>query len=788
MSIPPRSDQWVTRYGHWVLRWRIPVILGSLLMAFGAGFGAQRLTFSQDYRLFFGPQNPQLQAYDGLQRIYTKNDNLMFVVTPPYGEVFTPEALQAIRELTAEAWKLPFANRVDSVTNFQHTRAVGDDLWVGDLISDPMAITPIELAQARAVALAEPALRNRIISESGAVTGVNVTLQIPEETGQTIGDMVVAARGLAAEFEERYPGTEIRLTGTAALNNAFAESSESDMATLLPLMFLAIAVTMWFLLRSVSGTIATLAVVALSAITAMGLAGWMGFQITPPVASAPTMILTLAVADSIHVLVTMLNEMRHGRGKQDAIVESLRVNFSPVFLTSFTTAIGFLSMNFSDSPPFRDLGNITAMGVVAAWFFSILLLPALMSVLPVRVKSAEEEPAVQMGRFADFVVRRRRALLWGSTAFALALVALIPLNELNDQFVKYFDERVDFRRDTDYASANLTGIYQLEFSLDSGESGGIADPAYLAKLEEFTRWLETHPNVLQVTSFSQVMKRLNKSLHGDDPTWYRTPEQQDLAAQYLLLYEMSLPFGLDLNNQVNVDRSATRLIATMRDISAVELREAAAEAEQWLRDHARESMWTSAASTPLMFAHISERNIKSMLTGILLAIVLIAGCLILALRSVKFGLLSLIPNLLPAGMAFGLWGLFVGEIGIAISVVAGMTLGIVVDDTIHFLSKYLRARREKGLDPTASVRYAFSTVGRALVVTTIVLVAGFGVLSFSAFAVNSGMARLTLVAIVLALAADFTLLPALLMQTERSDIREAPSPAAAPRESPATAK
>lgn len=785
---PPRSDRWVTRYAQWVLRWRIPVILVSLLLAFGAGFGAQRLTFSQDYRLFFGPQNPQLQAYDALQRIYTKNDNLMFVVTPPHGEVFTPEALETVRQLTAEAWKLPFANRVDSITNFQHTRAVGDDLWVGDLFPDPMAMTPIALAEARQVALAEPALKNRIISETGAVTGVNVTLQIPEETEQTIGDMVAEARVLAAEFEERYPGTEIRLTGTAALNNAFAESSSSDMATLLPLMFLAIAVTMWFLLRSVSGTVATLAVVALSAITAMGLAGWMGFQITAPVASAPTMILTLAVADSIHVLVTMLNEMRHGRSKQEAIVESLRVNFSPVFLTSFTTAIGFLSMNFSDSPPFRDLGNITAMGVLAAWLFSLFLLPALMSFLPVRVKTAEEEPAVQMGRFADLVVRRRRPLLWGTSALALALIAFIPMNELNDQFVEYFDERVDFRRDTDYASANLTGIYQLEFSLDSGESGGIADPAYLAKIEEFTNWLEAHPKVLQVTSFSQVMKRLNKSLHADDPAWYRTPEQQDLAAQYLLLYEMSLPFGLDLNNQINVDRSATRLIATMRDISAVELREAAAEAEQWLRDNARESMWTAAASTPLMFAHISERNIKSMLTGILLAIVLIAGCLVVALRSLKIGLLSLIPNLLPAGMAFGLWGIFVGEIGIAISVVAGMTLGIVVDDSIHFLSKYLRARREKGLDPTESVRYAFSTVGRALVVTTIVLVAGFGVLSFSAFAVNSGMARLTLVAIVLALAADFTLLPALLMHMERKEIREAPSPAPARHESLVPAK
>jgi len=186
-------------------------------------------------------------------------------------------------------------------------------------------------------------------------------------------------------------------------------------------------------------------------------------------------------------------------------------------------------------------------------------------------------------------------------------------------------------------------------------------------------------------------------------------------------------------------------------------------AQAWLRANTPPRLHASGASPTIMFSHIGERNIKSMLLGTTAALILISIILVVALRSVKIGLLSLVPNLIPAALAFGAWGLAVGQVGLALSVVTGMTLGIVVDDTVHFLSKYLRARREKGLDAEDAVRYAFGTVGLALVVTSIVLITGFMVLAFSAFALNSNMALMTAVTILFALIADFLLLPPLLM-------------------------
>jgi predicted RND superfamily exporter protein len=472
---------------------------------------------------------------------------------------------------------------------------------------------------------------------------------------------------------------------------------------------------------------------------------------------------TMAIADSVHVLMNYVLSMRRGESKHDAMVDSIRVNMQPVFLTSVTTAIGFLSMNFSDAPPFHDLGNIVAMGVMIAFMLSVTFLPAVMMILPDRQKVQETISSRLMGRFAEFVIARRTRLLLIMGLGSLLLISFVPQNELNDDFVKYFSERIEFRRDADFASENLSGLYLISYSVNSGLEGGVSEPEFLRNIEEFANWYRSQPEVIHVNVLTDTFRRLNRSMHGDDPSWYQLPEQRELAAQYLLLYEMSLPYGLDLNNQINIDKSATRMTVMLRNMTTRSVLALEQRAQQWLRNNAPVAMHNEGASPTLMFSHIGARNIRSMLLGTTIALILISLILIFALRSLKIGLLSLIPNLIPAALAFGAWGIVVGQIGLALSVVTGMTLGIVVDDTVHFLSKYLRARREKGLNSQDAVRYAFNTVGLALVVTSIVLIAGFFVLTFSAFQLNSNMAFMTAVTIFFAIVADFLLLPPLLM-------------------------
>ncbi len=753
-------------FARWIVKWRFPVLIGSIMVMLAAGAGGRNLVFSDDYRDFFGEENPQLSAFEALQDIYTNTINILIVLEPTDGTVFTGPTLAAIEDLTVKSWQIPFASRVDALTNFQHVSADGDDLVVADLVANAESLDQDRLEEIKEIALAEPLLVKRVVSESGHVTGVNVTLQLPGQELDETARAVAYARQLASELEAENPNINTYLTGMAMLNNAFSENGIADMQKLVPLMYLGIILVMFFSLRSFTATGVTVVVIAASVVTAMGLAGWIGVRLTPPSAIAPTMIMTLAVADSIHILVSMLTGMRHGMNKREAIVDSLRINMQPVFLTSLTTSIGFLSMNFSDSPPFRDLGNITAVGVVFAFFFSVTMLPALLAILPIRSRVVEVDRVSLVDRFAEFVVRSHKGLLWGSAAIVVVFAVMVSRNELNDQFVDYFDSSIQFRVDSDFSSANLTGVYQIDFSVESGQSGGISEPEYLQTIQQFADWYREQPNVIQVVALPETMARLNKSMHGDDPAWHVLPDNRDLAAQYLLLYEMSLPYGLDLNNQINVDKSATRVTVIAGDITSRELRELSAAGRQWLIANGTPSMVSEGAGAAVMFSHISERNIKGMLTGTTVAFALVSIVLVIAFKSWKFGLLSLIPNLAPAVVAFGLWGVFVGRINIALSVVAAMTFGIVVDDTVHFLSKYFRARKEKGLGPEESVRYAFHTVGSAIVITSVILVVGFSILSFSAFDINASMGRLTAVTILLALLTEFFMLPPLLLRVE----------------------
>jgi len=787
-------DRIATRFTRGVLRFRWLVILAAVLGAVTIGSGAKNLEFASNYRVFFSDENPELVAFEDLQATYTKNDNFVFVLEPADGDAFSTDTLAAVESLTESAWQIPYAIRVDSISNFQHTYGVEDDLIVEDLFRDSSGMSADERARRGEVALAEPLLADQLVTTDGAVTAVNVVLQYPEKSITEVPEAVAFARDLRQQIETAHPNIDVSLTGVSMLNNAFAETGVSDLGTLIPIMFATILLLTLLILRSATATIATIGVILLSTMVGMGWAGFMGIKLTPISASAPTIILTLAIADSMHILIALRSAVRSGLAKSEAIVEAIRLNFLPVGVTSITTIIGFLALNFSDSPPFWHLGNITAVGIGAAWLFSITLLPALISILPYKVKqtAGDDRGERAMASIAEFVIRKPRRILIGLGAATLLLVTFIPSIDFNDQWTQYFDQRVEFRRDTDQALQHL-GMYPIEYSVPARESGGISEPEYLANLERLAGFLREQPEVVHVYSFSDIMKRLNKNLHGDDPSFYQTPNDREEAAQYLLLYELSLPYGLDLNDRVNIDKSATRITATLGDVDSIRTKRLLDATEVWMQDNLPVWMQAKPTSAQVMFTYIAERNVSNMVTGTIAAIAAIAVILMLALQSFRLGLLSLVPNGLPILATFGAWALIVGEVGFSVATVASISLGIIVDDTVHLLSKYVRARRERNGNAADAIRYAFKSVGVAIVVNTVILSAGFLVLLTSSFKVNADMGLLTALAIAFALILDFLFLPALLLlidkaqaNKETTGVPDMKSPIALPRPAAAT--
>ena len=566
----------------------------------------------------------------------------------------------------------------------------------------------------------------------------------------------------------RHPEIDFYLTGDIVMQRAFAQATQDDLEKLSPVVFLLIVGVAFAILRSISGAASMVVMILFSVATAMGLAGWNQTVFSPVNAGVPIIVMAITVAQSVHITTMTLTAMRRGLDKAEAIAESLRVNAFPVFLASLTTVIGFLSLNASDSPPFHTLGNYVAFGVGCTFAYSMSLLPALLAILPLRVKATAPGEVTLFDRFGDFVVERRKPLLWLTTLPALFLLTGILRIELNDSLPNYFSERYEFKRHSDFIIENLTGLESQEYSLDSGSEGGITDPGYLRQIDAFAQWSRSQPEVTYVRVFSDTMKRLNMNMNGDDPDYYRLPEDQALATQYLLLYELSLPFGMDMNDRMDIGKSSTRMSVVMRNITSNEQQALAERARRWLLDNAP-GLTTEASGLSVIVSHITERNIQSMLRGTVIAMALISLVLVVVFRSVRFGLLSLIPNFIPAGMSFGLWGYLVGRVGIAASVVTVVAFGIIVDDTIHFLTKYLKSRRE-GRPASDAVRYAFSTVGKALGTTTAVLSAGFLVFAASGFEVSWALGILVAMTIMFAFLADFLLLPPLLMAFDRKKL------------------
>lgn len=768
---------WVTGYTYALLRWRWLVLLAVLVVTVAGIAGLPlRGEFKGDYRIFFGKDNPQLAAHDKLERTYSKADNVMFIVQPEEGDVFQPRVLDAIMFLTERSWYLPRALRVDSVTNYQHVRAEEDDLVVADLVTDPYAMNAEDLAYARDVALKEPFLAGRGISLDGRTTGIATTFQLPDEPGLIIPKIAGEARAIQAEAREKFPDIRVELSGTVMLNNSFIEVARNDVMTLYPLMMAFLAITMFIFLRSGFGALSAMVLVFFSATIAYGLASWLGIAVTSPSTSGYVIILTVAVADSIHVMITMFAQMRTGLAKREAISESLRINMQPVFLTSLTTAIGFLSLNFSDAPPLNDLGNICALGATAAFVYSVTLLPVMLDLLPIKSREGHGRDRDFLLGVVDFVEKHRTGVLATTVAIVAASVfAIVVLKpEVNDKFVEFFSTDMDFRNASEFSIDNLTGIYIVEFSIGSGEEGGISSPDYLRRLDQFVDWIKAYPpyertgaGIAHVNTFAYVPKRLNVSMHGDDPSYYRIPEDRQLAAQYLLLYEMSLPEGQDLNNQINVDKSATRVTVTLGDVSSLYMRQFGSDAQAWLAANQPEAMHSQPSGVTLIFSFLTERNVKSMIKGTGIAFLLISAVLMISLRSLRMGLISLAPNIIPAVIVFGIWTIIYGEVGMYAAFVTATALGLIVDFTVHFLSKYLRARREKGLSPEDGVRYAMSTVGSALWVSALVLIVGFSALTMSDFLINALMGLLTGMIIAVALVCDFTFLPSLVLMFDR---------------------
>lgn len=747
----------------------------SLAVVLFAGWGATQLKLKTHYSVFFDKADPQRVAHESLESDFTPADNIYFVIKPRNGTVFTASTLKAISTLTEKAWQLPYSVRVDSIANYLLVEASNEQISSSPAITSSFSYSDDAINALRHKLKQHTELNHVLLAEDDSMTGVNIAFAIPYADEKAPREATLAARQLRDEILKNTPDLDIDIVGQVAFNWDFTELAEIDGRTLFPVMFAVIFLIMGYFYRSVAAVISTMTLIVMSSVFAMGVAGWLGYALNPINLVAATIIMTVAVADCVHILNEFYTQRRAGNSAHQALVDSYAINNWPVAITSLTTAIGFLGLNFSASPPFRELGNMTALGVVAAWILIYTLFPALLLKLHGASDIAEtRKPHAIQDRTSHFFagligwiksLKDRTVIVMLAFFILLSLGAM--LNRLDERVLLYFDESIPFRKAVESMQDKLLGFDRIAYRLSSSEKNGIHAPEFLLPTDAFVTWLRSQPEVTQVTSYTDVIKTLHQTLNHDNPDFHILPADRASLSQLALAYEMSLPFGADINNLVDSSRSSVRISVGLRAQSAGELLAFDERAQHWFRQHMPPHVTTSnGASVSMMFADIGKRNIYSMVQGSVIITLIITLCLMVAIRSFKYGLLMLVPNVVPAMVTFGLWGIFTGEINMAVAVVFCISLGIVVDDTIHFTSKFLYARRQLCLMPSAAIDYAYEKVGTAMSITSATLVCGFLVLALSPLMVNAYMGILVALTLFIACVFDLVIFPRILLWAE----------------------
>ena len=756
------------RYTNALIQHRWVIALFSLILVIAATYGATYTVVEVDYEVFFDGENKRLQAHQEMEHLYGRQDFTRIGVEPKQGSVLQPHTLQIISDITRDAWLLPYVRRVDSLTNTQLTLGKDDDMDVSDLFDMTMEYTDKEFEFRKAYALSDPLVVNLSINPQGTVGGILATITLPKNDTEASLKASRATTALVNQYRAKYPDINFYVTGSVIINEQFFNESTTGTAKLIAIMLVLMLALISILLRSAVAIGCVLLLIISSVGAAIGIASWIGIPFTGPSSTSPIIIAAIVVANSVHIMSVLLTSMKNGSTKAEAIAYTLKSNIEPVFLTSLTTTIGFICLNISDVPPFRFLGNTAAIGVVASFILTFTLLPALLAILPLKVKNQANQQNTDDSKawsnIGNFIIKQRKFFTIGMIIFAVSSSIFITRIEIDDSLIKYFDEDMEFRQEAEYLMENLSFFYSVSLSIPSKGEGGINDPEYMKNIDMFASWAKQQPEVQTTRSFINIMKNLNRSMHGNSADFYRLPEGRELAAQYMLLYEMSLPYGMELDNQLSMDKSSSRFIVGFKDVSSNDMRKFSEKAEAWINNNFPDYMkHTTPTGPPLLFAYIWYDSVITNLTGMIFAVLMISIVIAIAMRSITLGLLSLIPNLIPAAMAFGVWGLIKGQVDIGSSIVAIIAFGIVVDDTIHFMSKFRVAYQTLGYTTKESVVYAFTCVGKALTITSIVLVAGFSVLVISNYTMNSSMGLLTCILISFALAFDFLLLPSLLI-------------------------
>ena len=610
--------------------------------------GLTKLTFNPDLETYFPEGHPAVIRYNEIDDMFIPTDNLIIAVHSNEGTLFNGDSLKVIEELTRKSWTIPYSVRVDSLTNYSYVKSVNDDLIVEPFIEEAEKKSIEFIERRKDLVTGEDIIYKSLISEDKKTSVVSIIVDPPGPNKEDQNsELINYILGFIEPIKESNENLDIRLLGNPYLDYISPRIVKAEMPVVMPLMLLLIFLIVFLMIRSYVAVLATFVVILMSLIATFGSIGILGSPLNQMVTTIPILIITLALADCIHLFSIYFQNRVKGISSKESMEKSLEMNIQPLFLTTISTCIGFLCLNFIEVAPLRDFGNAVAIGIGFAFIFTIFFIAPIVSFFEVKTASKVTKQTRFSTSVGSFILKNGNKLIFSITSISFLILLCIPMNELDENPTQMYAEGfTSFSSDTLWLDEKLSVTFPVNF-LATNEEGQVSDPDFLKILDKFSVWLEEREQVNHVTSLANNMKNLNKSMHGDDPEWKKIPENADLSAQYLFFYEMSLPMGLDLNSSISQDRKSTKISATLKDMSANEFKEFNNEVLGYIQQNNLENMISEPSSFRVIFTYMVEAIVNSLLYGLFIGILLITLIIGLFFRSYLLPALSIFPNILP---------------------------------------------------------------------------------------------------------------------------------------------
>ncbi|MEA1920745.1 MAG: MMPL family transporter [Campylobacterota bacterium] len=746
-------------------RWYIAIAIPLITVMFASQL--KHLEFEGSYRIWFGEESSILKDYDSFRAVFGNDDGVSIIFRDEAG-VFNPKALHVISRITQKLWETKDIARVDSITNYQYVHAdeaYPDEVIVEDFIEDVDALSPSQLAQKAKIILGEAMILGRIISDD-----LKTTMIVARMTPKAGDDPEVSARLKKAVeaivADESESGYRFYLAGGPILNMSFIDLGQHDASTFTPLVLLIAMLILWVIFRRPSAVLLSISVVIFTFLIVLAIQVMLGYRMNNFTANMPVFIVAIGIADAMHLFWIYMLGRKKGMDNHEAIHYSVHKNFLPIFLTSITTAVGFASLGISAVVPIKTLGIATANAALLAFVLTILFVPAMLAILNPKIKATqlakEKKTSLLAHRVSRFIMAYDIKILVSSSLFILAIGTGLYHVKVDSNTVRYFSEEVPFRETVTFMQKNISGPMTYEIVVDSKQKDGIKDPKFMNTVEEFYKvFREKYPDMRHISSLSDVVKKFNEVMDGS----YSIPNDRNLIAQYLLLYSLSLPQGMEINDKMDVDERLLRVTAAMNIVDTSKDLEMMQWVEQWWEQTPYSAKINGQTA---MFAHMQHDVTDTLINSILLAITAVSIMMIFIFRNLRIIPLFIVPNILPIVLVVGVMGWLGLTIDIGVAISGAIIIGVAVDDTIHFLVKY-REARSRGDSLEDALAYVMQYAGSAIIFTTIILSAAFMIFVFSDFLPNVHFGIVTSIALVIAVWVDLLILPAVL---SRFDAKE----------------